>query len=189
MFCKVAKDRFLNFAVWAATTTTVAGHVLPQFGMTPEYGAFFLAGVLANVGMFESYARIIELVHEMADDRPILYYATLPIRSSLLVIRIMVSNALRFMMLGLCVLPIGKIVLGHRLALSGIAWPKLILMYVITNCFYGACSVWLATFVQSILSISNIWTRIVFPIGFLGGLQFSQAALARALRISTMQIQ
>src|ERR1700761_1193043 len=78
-FSKVLFDRIVNSLIWGLAVIGIAGYVLPLLGNSASYGAFTAIGVLVGTGVFEGYGRIAELVTELENDRPILYYATLPL--------------------------------------------------------------------------------------------------------------
>lgn len=181
IFRKEIVDRFINLFIWGATTTISMGYILPVFGLSEGYGAVVLVGILASAGVFDTYGRVALLVTEMTDEQPIYYYATLPISTPLMVLRITISNALRAAIVGLGVLPLGKLLLGSSLSFAHTNVGALCCIFIVSNLFYGAYSVWLACHVPTILDISNAWMRFVYPLWFLGGFQFSRAALVKSL--------
>jgi ABC-type polysaccharide/polyol phosphate export permease len=83
-------------------------------------------------------------------------------------------------MLGLCVLPAGKLILGDMFALSQVNIVKFLLIVLILSLFYGALATFVATRIYNMSKIGNVWQRFVFPMWFLGCYQFSWQSLYQA---------
>ncbi len=177
MFRLVLIDRLINFSIWAITVIAVSGYVLPLFGMPISYGAFTAVGVLVSAGVFEGYGRVAELVLQLSDDRPILYYASLPLPVYGMVGRIMLINAVRSIVLSSVILPLAALLLGDRFSFAAFRWLPFLAMVCVVNIFVGSCGVWIASYVPNIAGLSNVWMRKVFPFWFLGGFQFTQGKL------------
>jgi ABC-2 type transport system permease protein len=179
-FRAIIKDRLINFFIWGTTCITIAHYIMPYFGVPSSYGVSSAIGVFVSTGIFEGHGRVAELITEMSDDRPILYYITLPLPASWIVVRIMLSNAIRSAALSLLLFPLIKVLLGGALVLSAMHIGAFLGMVIAANLFYGACTVYLATKLYSVADIGNVWNRIVFPLWFFGGFQFTQQALLSA---------
>lgn len=177
VFRLVIVDRLINFSVWAITVVGVSGYILPLFGMPTSYGAFTAVGVLVSAGVFEGYGRVAELVLQLSEDRPIMYYATFPLAVYEMVGRIMLVNALRGAVLSSIILPLASLILGDRLSLAHMRVMPFCVMFIVVNLFLGSSAVWIASCVPNIAGLSNVWMRKVFPFWFLGGFQFTQAQL------------
>jgi len=181
IFRHVVLGRFINICVWATVNTVIANYVFPELGMPRQFGVFFLAGLFASIGFFELYGKVAELVRDMTGDRPLLYYATLPLSLPLFVLRLVMSGALTSTIVGLVILPVGKLLLGNGLDLSAIRWGYLSCMIVLANILYAAAAVLIATFIHRLENINNVWIRVAYPVWFMGCYQFSYQALKNAL--------
>jgi ABC-2 type transport system permease protein len=174
-------NRLINMCAWVTANIIVAGYVFPELGMMRQFGMFLLAGLFASIGFFELYGRVAELVRDMSGDKAILYYATLPISVRLFVIRLVLNGALTSTIVGLAILPFGKLLLGNEFSISAVRWGYLCLMMLLANFLYSAAAVLIATFIYRIENISNVWIRIAYPLWFVGCYQFSYQALKQAL--------
>lgn len=179
LFRVVVVDRLINFFLWGGIVIWVSAYLLPLFGMPAQYGAFTAVGVLVSAGVFEAYGRVIELVTQMSNDCSLLYYATLPLATHWMILRIMLVNALRSITLSILILPVAKLILGTQLVLDALQIIPALLMFIIINLFTGVAAVWIAAQAPSVLGLSNVWMRKVFPFWFLGGFQFTQSALLK----------
>jgi len=181
MLRRLLASRCINTCVWVIVNTVIAGYVLPVLGVTQQFGAFIVAGLCGSMGFFELYGRVIELVRDMTHDKPLLYFATLPISLPLFVMRLIIGNAMSSTMTTLCVFPCGKLVLGSGLDLSGVNWFLLVPFLLLVNILYGAAAVVMGGYIKDLVYVSNVWIRIAYPMWFMGCYQFSFQILNEAL--------
>lgn len=168
-------DRF----VWVISLILVGGYLLPSMGITSDYGKMLLAAALAGLGMLESYSCIAQIVADLGGDYVLSYYLTLPVSATTIFLRILVYNALFFSAACFLLFPICNIWLPEPIAYGNIHWPKFVTMIFLSNFFHGAVILWGATFVQDMRMLGKIWSRLLHPLWFLGGLQFTWATLAK----------
>jgi ABC-type multidrug transport system permease subunit len=117
------------------------------------------------------------LVTDFEGDRIISYYLTLPIPSWLVFLRSIIYYAINATALGIFVLPIGKLLLGSKFDSSALSISKFLLIFLITNIFYGSFTLWITSRVPNSLKIGNVWMRLVYPLWAFGGFQFSWQVL------------
>lgn len=177
LFKKLIKDKLINLCIWVASSSLIATYVLPFFGMSNNYGAFLLVGLCASAGLFEVFPSVAKLVDDIKGDQIILYQTTLPLPSSLVILRLMIYNAFSAWVLGLCVLPLGKLLLWNNFDLTQLSPFKFLLMFSLASAFYGSYTICIATRVADMTKIGNVWMRFVYPFWFLGGYQFSWQSL------------
>lgn len=177
LFKKLIKDKVINLFIWVTSTVFVTAYIMPFFGLSLNYGLFLLAGLCASSGLFEVFPSVAKLVDDMKGDQVILYHMTLPLPSSLVIVRLMVANAFNACALGLCVLPLGKLLLWDRFDMSNFSLVKFLIIFMLASCFYGSYTIFIATRVPDMTKIGNVWMRFVYPLWFFGGYQFSWAAL------------
>jgi len=166
-------DRF----VWVFSSTVVAAYLLQSFGMTAEFGKFMLVGLIVSVGVMDAYSAIALMVADLDGDKVISYYLTLPIPPSFVFIRILVYYGLYPTTLGIFLFPICNFFLPEPIAYASINWPKSLLMIILINFFHASLTLWAATLVQDMRMLAQIWSRLLHPLWFLGGYQFTWASL------------
>ncbi len=189
VFKQAIVGKIINVVIWIATTVTIATYIMPSFGLSKSYGPFLLAGSCASAGLFELFPSVVALVNDLNGDQTFFYHLTLPLPSWLLIVRHMLFNAFNAFFLTIIVLPMGKLLLWDKLVLSNIAWGKLLLIFVLQSLFYGAISIFIASFVPSMNHVRNIWARFIFPFWMLGGYQYSWTTMKSiAPQIATLSL-
>lgn len=177
------RDKVINFLIWVTITNVVAAYVMPAFGLSREYGVFLFAGSVATAGLFEVFPSAAKLVNDLTGDQVLLYQCTLPLPSSWVIMRMMLYNAINALLLGMCVLPMGKLILGDLFVVSQVSIIKCLLIIPVISLFYGAFSIFVAARIYDMSKIGNVWMRFVFPLWFLGCYQFSWASLLDAFPV------
>ncbi len=170
-------DKIINLSIWVSITAAIFGYIMPAFGLAADYGSFQLAGLIASAGLFEVFPSVMVLVNDIQGPRVISYNLILPIPSWMVLLKKLCFYAINSISLCLCVSPIGKLVLWNQFDLSKISFVPFMLMVIMISVFYGALALWLASKVQNMTKVSNVWMRFIFPMWFLGGFQFCWAVL------------
>ena len=181
VFKQMLKDRCINLTIWMILTITVMGYILPYFGLPKTFGVFQLGGLLAAIGLFEMHNNIITMVSDFDGDRIIDYHLTLPIPSWLAILSKGIYFFLVFTFLTIIMIPVGKVLVWQQLDLAQIGYAKLLLILVVQNIFYAFSALWIAGSLKTIHKVGNVWMRIIFPMFFMGGFQFSWVALNASL--------
>jgi hypothetical protein len=176
IFMRGFADKVINIIIWTTLTLFVSAYLMPEFGVSSSYGSFMLASVAASVGSFELFPNIVTLVNDLEGPNILSYYFTLPLPSWLVLVRSMVYYALTSSILSAIVLALGApIISSFNIATVNVL--QLIAMILLSGLFYGAFTLWVASFIKNMLKIDSVWMRFVFPVWFLGGFQFSWKAL------------
>jgi len=177
---KTLVDRIINIIIWSSCTMLVSSYILTAFGITESFGSFQLAGLVASASFFQAYENIINLVIDFSHHRKINSWLLLP-TSSLTIFAAMVTfYAITGLILGLILIPLGKILLLGRFSLMSIHWFKFFGILILSNIFFGCLSLLVAA-KTTMATLGNVWHRVIFPIWFLGGFQFSWLALQKAI--------
>lgn len=176
-FKNVIKDKLIDLFIWISTVTAVTSYLMPLFGLEVEFGPFTLVGLAASAGLFELFPAVMNMISDFENDQVIAYYMTLPIASWLVFMRAIVYYAISSAALGTLVLPVGNLFLRNPIALTEIHIIKFITIFLLMNMFYGAFTLFIASYVKNMLRVGSVWMRIVYPLWFLGGFQFSWYAL------------
>ncbi len=168
-------DQALNLAIWVFCTVIVMGYLTKlQFNITNEdFGVFNLAGCVATAGFFEVYPRSFNFIADLEGPQIISYYTTLPLPAWMVFVSKMIYWFISSSLRSLIVLPLGKLILWDSFSLSAVNWPKFALIFLVSNFFYSALTLFVSSIVPNMAKMENVWMRIIFPLWFLGGFQFS----------------
>ncbi len=171
-------SKIINIGIWLSCTIIVMGYIMKaQFALDPNFGFFMLAGCIATVGIFETYPRIFTLISDFEGDQVIFYDLTLPIPSKLVFIKKMLYLTLNFSIMGLFMLPLGKLFLLNQFNMMQVAWIKFVPFFILINAFYATFAFLVASFIPSLAQMEQVWIRFIFPLWFLGGFQYSWQTL------------
>lgn len=173
-------SRFIDACVWASIVLFVSQYIMPKFGIDPSFGVFIMVGNIAAWGMFEVATNISILISDILGNQSMSYYLSLPIPQSWIFIRIGLMDAYKSFISTLPMIPIGKLVLWNHISLNDIAYGKLMFSYCIAHLFFGFFGLFLASITPDLTYTTTIKLRIVFPMWFLGGYQFSWCMLHQA---------
>lgn len=176
---EILRDKLINQAIYMAIVVMVVGYIMPQFGLPNDYGSFQLAGMVGSVALFDVFPNVMNLVSDFNGDRIISYHLSLPLPSWLVWLKTVCFYAITSIILGLWVLPIGKLTLLSSFDMTRISPIQFVVILVVIGFFFGAFSIFVASFVKDMERVDHVWARFVFPLWFLGGFQFSWAVLHR----------
>jgi len=177
IFRKVAIQKWIDMFIWITCMTMVFSYIMPSFGLTKTYGPFMIASMCSTAGLFQAFSYVAELVADFDGDRIINYYFTLPIPSWTIFIRLIIYYTISFMLLGILVLPVGKLILWNTLSLAGVNYGKYLIIILLANIFYAILGLLTTSFVYSLIRIDSVWMRVIYPLWFLGCFQFSWSSL------------
>lgn len=151
----------------------VSGYLMQSFGLSDNFGPFQLGGIIASVGIFELYGNAVTFVSDLEGDRTIAYYLTLPTHTA----TVLCSHIFYYSTIGIIMsftsLPLAKLILWNRLDLAAISWIKLSIFVVLINTFCATATLLASALIPSMDKFDILWTRVMFPLWFLGGYSFS----------------
>jgi len=166
--------RSIDAIVWMSSSLLVTHNLMPLFGIKdPHYGTFVFLGNLAVWGLFEMLTSIALFIADIQGDKAISYYMSLPIPSYLLFIEEALASAYRSIASSILMIPLGKIILGKSFIISNVHWFHFFLALCIINIFYGFLTIFVASYIPDLAGLTMVRSRIMFPLWFLGGFQFS----------------
>jgi ABC-2 type transport system permease protein len=174
------KGRFINSLIWSGLMLLVFEYIMPQMGLK-GVGPFMAAGAVASLGFFDVAENAIKFIADLEGNRSISYYLTLPASQSMVFVRLAISNAIQAMSLSIFLLPLYKLILWNSFSFAHFSIGKFILIFVVNNLFFGFFSLYLASVVESMEKVNNMWVRIIYPLWWLGCFQFSWATLNAAV--------
>jgi len=167
-------NRLVNSFIWVAITTLVFQYI--GFGDTSEnIGLFMVCASAGNAGFFEVMDNVCSTISDLHGGRSITYALTLPVSQSVVFVRIALSNALQGMAIALFILPLSKLLLWNHFRLGQLSIPKTLLIFTLSQLFYGFFSLWLICMIKNVDAIGNVWNRVIFPLWYLGCYQFTWA--------------
>lgn len=173
VFKQNIRHQVLDMLIWASTITLVFTYLMPAFGLSAGYSGFMIASLCASGSLFNIFPSVMNLVDDFEGERIIGYHLTLPLPSWMVFLKLMIFYAISGMTMGIVVLPWCKLIVGSSFDLSQMSVIQYMLMFVSANMFYGTFTLFLATCVKDVTKIGRIWMRILYPLWFLGGFQFS----------------
>lgn len=170
-------NKIIDLAIWVILTMMVTSYIMPYFGLAQNFGPFQLGGLIAAAGLFELYGHVFEVVADIAGDRMINYGLTLPMPSWMTFISKATAYAITYMILSSIMLPIGAACIWHQFSFASISYGKLLIAIFVQNIFYACLVLWVASFIANISHMQHVWARVIFPMWFMGGFQFSWKAV------------
>lgn len=174
---KTIINKFINSCIWVSTVVAVTNYLMPYFGLSQTYGTFMAIGTVVSCSGFEVYPQLANFVADLEGNKTITYYLTIPIPNWLLLVERACFSAINSFLISTFGFLTCKLVLGSGLDLGVIHYPKLLLSCIIISFLFGFFALWLVTFTKDMMNLENAFMRIVYPMWFLGGFQFTWAVL------------
>ncbi len=165
--------KFIDTSLLLFTTVIIFGYFLPSYGLKADYGPFLLVGVIAGFGFFEVIGKVSVMIADMEGDRTILYTLTLPVPSWCVFVYLAVSWGLISSILSILMFPIGKVLLWNEFELSQIHFFKLILIFIMSNLFFGFFALWLSAILKKMSNLTHLFVRVINPMYSFGGWWYS----------------
>ncbi|MBX9830822.1 ABC transporter permease [Candidatus Babeliales bacterium] len=169
--------KIFDVSIWAGSTTFVTAYVFPSLGMPESYGPCFAIGGVAIYGVFLIFVHTANFVADMYGNQVIAYELALPIPSWLVLLQKTCSYAFLNTLLSSVIFLVAKLVLLSRLDLGQISLIKFIPFLILANFFTAFLSLFMSSILSSMEGLSIIWPRILFPLWFFGGSQFTWITL------------
>ncbi|QEK39096.1 ABC transporter permease [Candidatus Nesciobacter abundans] len=173
---KSLKDAIINSVIWSAMIAVTSGYILQSFGMSKNYGEFQAASLITSAVGFETYRTIFRLLSDIEGEKIILYYFSLPIKSNVVFFRLCVIFALNGVIMSTVTLLVLKAVLWNQINIANINFALFYLVVIVIASLFATFSIFLTAYTPSMQKIGNTLMRVLFPIWFMGGYQFSFAA-------------
>lgn len=165
--------RLIDILCMAIVYSAVSGYILPAFGASPAIGLFMAAGMSGSSGFFGIIPNLVTILKDLTGDKVINFGLALPMPAWLVVIKQIVAVTITGLATGVFILPITKLVLWNSFDLSHFSLVKYLVIMVMSNLFFAAAAVALASATEQIEFIDTSYRRIMFPLWQLGGFQFS----------------
>lgn len=166
-------DGIINCTIWGSLNVAVFKYIFPQLGVRDNYVVFMTCAGLMSWGLFEILGHVGRLAADLTTVKAIEYDLTLPLPQWMVFFRIAISNAIQSMSVAIFILPVSKLLLGSELTFPHISYPKALTIFFLGNLFYGFFSLFIASLMENMQALRNVWMRAVYPLWWIGGYQFS----------------
>ncbi len=167
-------DQMLNGLIWAAINIVVFGFIMTARGVSAEYGPFIVVSIACIQGFFIPVHNIIILVSQINDSSSNLHYElTLPIPQWMIFFKYAIANAYQGFITAIFMIPFGKCLLWNAFSFQYFSFFKFYFLITLTCLFSGFFALFLSSKIHDLFKIANMWQRIIFPLWFLAGFQFS----------------
>ena len=167
----------IDTLIWTYSLLFVVSHLYTKMGMSPHYGAIYLAGTIISCTIFEVESEVTLFLSDIEGNNTIKHHLTMPIPSWLVIAKHGVSCALKSMTFAIILIPAGKLFLQSRLDLSLFSPVKFLIMFVSIGLFGGAMSLLMASLIKSISHLDTLFFRFLLPLWFFGGSSFPWQAV------------
>jgi len=166
------KDKAIDALLWGGMTLIVMAHVMPALGLK-NFGLFQAATIFIGVVGFEIYHQLFLLVMNIEHRQHLFYLFTLPVPIWVVFLQKIVFYTVNGLILSLLMIPLSKIILWNQMDLTTIAWGYLLIIFVVTCFFFSCFLLLLVSHAQKTDQVEHLFMRLMFPLWFLGGFQFS----------------
>ena len=172
-----------NSMVWLVSTVVVSNYVMPAMGIETRFGVFILVGSIASVSLFRCIHSMSILLRDVEDEGAISYYLSLPVKQNMVFVRYATSFALKAALISISVVIVSKLGLWQVFDFTNLSMIKYLCIYLIMHAFIGFFTILIAAYTPDMSYFENVWARVIFPMWFLGGYQFSWFTLYQQLPI------
>ncbi|OGB86277.1 hypothetical protein A3J41_02750 [candidate division TM6 bacterium RIFCSPHIGHO2_12_FULL_38_8] len=168
----------INAIIWTTLNVVVVAFIMPTVGLH-NFGPFILITTAASNSFFTANNQIPGLISEIIGDTSNLkYQLSLPIPQWTVFTCYALESAYQGFISSLMIAPIGLTLLWNQFPLQYFCILKFHFILSIICLFSGFFAVWMTHFVSDMIhEMENLWCRIIFPLWFLGGFQFSWKGL------------
>lgn len=168
------KDQTINALAWASINVVVFGMIMSTRGVDAAYGPFILFSTATIQGFFVPVHNIIILVSDIQNPNSNLHYElTLPTPQWTIFFKYALASAYQGFITTLLIIPLGTLLLWNTLSFQYFSPIKFYCLEILVCLFSGFFALFLASKIQNLFLIANMWQRIIFPMWFLAGFQFS----------------
>ena len=173
------KDKMINSLVWSVLNIIIFAYVMPSMGLDKNFGTFMVATMPASCAFFTTINSLYALLNDITGEGSNLTYELiLPMPQWLVFTKYAFENMYQALAVSAMIIPIGKILLWNDFSLQYFSFFKFYFLLCIASIFFGFFSIFIASITKDIYSgLDNVWIRVIFPMWFLGGFQFSWKTL------------
>lgn len=173
------KDKMINSLIWSTLNIVIFTYIMPSLGLNKDFGTFMVATMPTSCAFFTTINSLYALLTDISGEGSNLTYELiLPIPQWLVFTKYAFENMFQALAVSAMIIPIGKILLWNSFSLAYFSFFKFYFLLFVASIFFGFFSIFITSITKDIYSgLDNVWIRIIFPIWFLGGFQFSWKTL------------
>lgn len=172
------KDKIINNIVWSLLNIIIFAYVMPQIGLDRNIGSFMVATMPISCAFFVGINSIYTLLADVSSDGSNLRYElTLPVPQWLIFVKYAIEITYQALITSFFILPCGALLLYHDFSWLHFSIIKFHFLLIIASLFFGFFGLWITSITKDYADLDNMWIRIIFPMWFLGGFQFSWQTL------------
>lgn len=171
-FKKVYLGEVIDCIFWIVCLLTVSTYVLPQMGMSQDYGALIATGAVVSVAFWDVWSITTKFISDLDGNMVFQYYLTLPLPSWAYFLKQIVFYSIRGGLNAILILPMSKLILMDKINFSNFSIIKFVIIFISANFFCATLSLIMGWLVDDINNIGHVGIRFLFPMWFLGGSQF-----------------
>lgn len=177
VFKETVWEKLIDSTIWVSANALIKCYIMTGFGLSADFGPMFAAGLVVSAGGFELYGQIAGLIGDMEGEKHINYQLTLPLPGWMVWLKIALVCAVRALFISCVATVVCKALLWHSWSWATIDPIKLVFIFCLGRLYTGAYFLFLASFTPSLMSLETTFMRIVFPLWFFGGFEFSWMVL------------
>jgi len=162
-------DAFIDCTIWFTCLIVVFAYVFPLIGLAQTFGAYIAVGAIVSCIFWDTWATATGFISDIEGEKTIEYFLTLPLPNSLILIKQIVSYAIKGGLPALLILPLGKLFLLGSMDLSQFSLIKYLLIFTLTALLIGAFSLFVSSTIQNLHHLGKVGIRYLFPMWFFGG--------------------
>lgn len=187
IFKKQIISKAIDSVIWVFAQISIISYLGPHLGLSPDFIKINMIGTIGTIiGLGEMYPNFINLLTDITGDRIISYYTTLPVPYWIVFLAKIVNYSIISLVMVVFTVPLIKFLLPGLFIISGIGLLKLLTLSVLATLLFGSFAFMLASFTKNIFQVGTVWMRVIFPIWFFGGFQFTWAVLYSVLPWAAM---
>ena len=173
------KDKMINSLIWSTLNIIIFTYVMPHMGFNKDLGTFMVATMPASCAFFTTINSLYTLLSDISGEGSNLTYELiLPIPQWLVFTKYAFENMFQALSVSIMIIPLGKLLLWNNFSLAYFSFFKFYFLLVIASTFFGFFSIFITSITHDVYSgLDNVWIRVIFPMWFLGGFQFSWKTL------------
>lgn len=176
---KVAKqslpDKIINQLFWSSLNIIVFAYVMPHLGLQKDYGVFNALAMATSAAFFSSIQCMYTLLFDVTNEGSNLRYElTLPIPQWTVFAKYALEYTFQSCIVSMITAPIGFALIWNQMTFSTGGLLKFYVLLIAVSFFSGFFALFIISMAKNITQgLDNVWSRIIFPIWFLGCFQFS----------------
>ncbi len=158
---------------WFISIIGVFVYVFPLVGLSQNFSIFMAIGAVVSCIFWDIWSTATGFISDIEDNKTINYFLTLPLPNTLILIKQIISYAIKAGLPSLLILPLTKLLLWNIVSFSNFSIIKFVITIILTSIFIGAFSLFIISRIKNIHHIGKVGIRFLFPLWTFGGSNYS----------------